>query len=136
MREEEKIQDAVTEEIKKSEDEMDEQNESACAEDAKRKKREYYVEAALFLVLGILVGIAIKTEAVKKITMGFDDYKMKMESQDYNINKLQSDLAKERADQDAASQADAGSAQDNGSADEQGVAQDQNQGEPTQVPGQ
>lgn len=115
MQEEEKIQDAVTEEIKEPEDETDEQDESACAEDTKMKKREHYVEAILFLVLGILVGIAIKTEAVKKITMGFDDYKMKMESQDYDINKLQGDLAKERAAQEAAqeeAQEEASSAQD------------------------
>ena len=60
----------------------------------KKKKwiSDFYIELALFLILGILVGIAVKTEAMKKITMGFDDYRMKIKNQDYDINKLQADL--------------------------------------------
>jgi hypothetical protein len=64
------------------------------AEKKKKRKTDYYVELILFLVLGILVGVAVKTEAAKTITIGFDDYKMKLQKQDYDINQLQSDLAK------------------------------------------
>ncbi|MFA6047838.1 MAG: hypothetical protein WCV59_05185 [Parcubacteria group bacterium] len=71
----------------------------------KRGKRDYYIELALFLILGILLGVAIKTEAVKKVTIGFNDYKMKIMNQDFDINKLEKDaLAKqmEAAKQDQA----------------------------------
>ena len=54
-----------------------------------KKKTDFYIELALFLVLGILIGIALKTEAVKRITIGFDDYRMKFYAQNYNLNKIQ-----------------------------------------------
>lgn len=58
-----------------------------------RKKRyDFYIELILFLILGVLLGIAVKTEAVKKITIGFDDYKMNIKKQDYDINQLQNNL--------------------------------------------
>jgi hypothetical protein len=59
---------------------------------AKRGKKDYYIELVLFLILGILLGVAIKTEAVKRVTIGFNDYKMKTMSQDFDINKLQKDM--------------------------------------------
>lgn len=64
-----------------------------------KRKTDYYIELALFLILGILIGVAVKTEAVKRVTIGVDDYRMKIASQDYNINQLQKDLAKKQADQ-------------------------------------
>jgi ribosomal protein L11 methylase PrmA len=48
-----------------------------------------YVEIALIFVLGILAGVALKVEAGKMITIGFDDYKMKFSSNQYSINDLQ-----------------------------------------------
>lgn len=59
---------------------------------AKNKKTDFYVEIVLFFILGILIGIAIKNEAFKRITIGFDDYKMKIQRQDYNLNKIEKDL--------------------------------------------
>ncbi|HLN18703.1 MAG TPA: hypothetical protein VK255_00860 [Patescibacteria group bacterium] len=58
----------------------------------KRNKRDYYIELVLFLILGVLLGVAIKTEAVKRITIGYNDNQMKMMNQDYNIEKMQKDL--------------------------------------------
>jgi hypothetical protein len=58
----------------------------------KKSRRYFYIELALFFILGMLIGIALKTEALKKITIGYDDYRMKIEKQDYDINKLQADL--------------------------------------------
>lgn len=55
----------------------------------KKRRFEFLIELALFFILGILVGIAIKSEALKRISIGFDDYKMKIENQDYDINKLE-----------------------------------------------
>ena len=55
-----------------------------------KAKRDYYIELALFLILGILIGIAVKTEASRRITIGYNDYKMKIGANQYNINQLQS----------------------------------------------
>lgn len=60
-------------------------------------KRDFYVEMALFLILGVLIGIAVKNEAGKRITIGYDDYRMKLGQQHYNINKLQTDLIKKQS---------------------------------------
>ena len=71
----------------------------------KKKNTEFYFELVLFLVLGFLVGITIKNEAVKKITIGFNDYKMKIDKQDYNINQAQKDLdQKQKQEQEQAEQ--------------------------------
>lgn len=53
------------------------------------KSMDSYVEIALLFVLGILAGVAMKVEAGKIITIGFDDYKMKFSNGQYNINDLQ-----------------------------------------------
>lgn len=83
---------------------------------AKNKKTDFYMELALFFILGILIGIALKTEAVKKITIGFDDYKMKIQEQDYDLNKLEKDSIEKQKEAAAAqekAQADANNAQGN-----------------------
>jgi hypothetical protein len=91
-RTEETVTDAETLEVR-SEEVMEDSKKSTT----KKKKTDFYIELALFLILGMLVGIAIKTEATKRVTIGYDDYKMKMAKQDYDINKLQSDLSKQSA---------------------------------------
>ena len=63
---------------------------------AKKKKREVIFEMVLFLVLGILLGITIKTEAVKRITIGFNDYNIVNGKNAYNITDM-----KNRLDQQA-----------------------------------
>lgn len=64
----------------------------------KNSKRDFYVELVLFLILGILIGVAVKTEASKKITMGFNDYKINAAGEYYSINKLQADLIKKKTE--------------------------------------
>ena len=59
----------------------------------KKRKRDLYFEMILFLILGILVGIAAKTEAAQRITLGFEDYKLKKIVQYYDISQLQLELA-------------------------------------------
>jgi len=88
---EESVNEAQTSEIKEENLETEEPKKTG------KRKTDFYIELALFLILGVLIGIAVKTEAIKKITIGFDDYKMKIASQDYDINKLQQDLAKQSA---------------------------------------
>jgi len=96
----------MEDEIKNPEDSVNEAQTSEVREEnleneepkkTRNRKTDFYIELALFLILGILIGIAVKTEAVKKITIGFDDYKMKIASQDYDINTIQQNLAKQSA---------------------------------------
>ncbi|MDR3559587.1 MAG: hypothetical protein P4L62_03855 [Candidatus Pacebacteria bacterium] len=79
----------------------------------RRHRFDFYIELALFLILGALVGISVKTEAAKRITIGFDDYKMKIERQDYDINQLQTNLDAQQAAAQAA-QENAGAQQGDG----------------------
>jgi cytoskeletal protein RodZ len=67
---------------------------------AKKAKSELRSRLILTFVLGLLIGIAIKTEALKRITIGYNDYLMKIKSQDYNINAIQ--VALEKQAQEAA----------------------------------
>ncbi|KKQ43766.1 MAG: hypothetical protein US63_C0044G0002 [Candidatus Moranbacteria bacterium GW2011_GWC2_37_8] len=77
-------------------------------ERAKKKRREAIFEMSLFLILGILIGITLKTEAVKKITIGFNDYQIKKYEQSYDISamkrKLEDQITQEEAAQQAAQQ--------------------------------
>jgi hypothetical protein len=63
----------------------------------KKRKREVIFELALFLVLGILIGITVKTEAVKRITIGFSDYKIVNGKNAYNIEDIQKNLEQQAA---------------------------------------
>ncbi len=40
-------------------------------------------------VLGILIGVTLKTQALKTITMGFDDYRLKDTKHDFNLTQKQ-----------------------------------------------
>jgi hypothetical protein len=119
---ENKINEAEVSEVKNSEDKIEDSIETSnvsTKEDsvitAIRKKwlKDFYIELILFFVLGVLLGIAIKTEAAKRITIGFDDYKMKIRVQDYDINKIQIDLAlKEQKELEEAKNAEQEQGQD------------------------
>lgn len=69
--------------------------ETITVEDAEKSRYDNpYVEKALILILGILIGIAVKTEALEKITIGFDDYLMKFYEQSYDLNKMEDEQIK------------------------------------------
>jgi hypothetical protein len=61
----------------------------------KKKKREAIFEMALFLILGILLGITIKTESIKRITIGFNDYKIVNAKNAYDIEEIKNNLQKQ-----------------------------------------
>jgi len=61
-----------------------------------RGKVDFFIEIALIFILGILIGIAVKTEAVKRITMGYNDYQIKIEADRYSISELEKDLIKKQ----------------------------------------
>ena len=67
----------------------------------KKKKRDFVFELTLFFILGILIGITVKTEAAKKITIGFNDYQIPAKAQRYNIAELKSNLLRQAAEQQA-----------------------------------
>lgn len=53
-------------------------------------------ELALFLILGFLLGIMLKTEASKKLTIGFDDYLVEAVESEININQIQKNAIEEQ----------------------------------------
>jgi len=77
-----------------------------------KKRRDFLIELFLFFILGVLIGVAFKTEASKKIAIGFDDYKMKIQKQDYNIGKLQKDLISKQVQMEEESQKNSPSQQE------------------------
>ena len=78
---------------------MEEKNEIKNAEiikeDDLRLKRgiDFRLELALFLILGFLLGVVIKTEAVKRITIGFNDGSIPSSRQEYDFEKIEQELA-------------------------------------------
>ncbi|EKD58814.1 MAG: hypothetical protein ACD_56C00045G0005 [uncultured bacterium] len=73
-------------------------------ERVQKKRREAIFEMALFLILGVLIGVTLKTEAVKKITIGFNDYQIQKVSQSYDVTALKKELEEQMAQQQAAQQ--------------------------------
>ena len=63
------------------------------------KKKNFKINLALYLIMGILLGVIIKTEATKRLVVGFDDYKLAGIRQDYDINKLEKDLIEKAKEQ-------------------------------------
>jgi hypothetical protein len=62
--------------------------------------RDRKIELALFLILGFLLGVMLKTEAGKRITIGFNDYLVTAERNEININQIQKDaIEKQKAQQ-------------------------------------
>lgn len=80
----------------------------------KNRKMDGYIEFVLIFILGVLIGVAIKTEAVKRITIGFNDYQMKTVRQDFDISKIQFEVSKK-----AAEEAKTNAPADNGAAPEE-----------------
>lgn len=70
----------------------------------KKRKREAIFEMALFFILGVLVGITLKTEAVKSITIGFNDYQIPPKAQRYDVDALKKNLDRQIQEQQSAQQ--------------------------------
>lgn len=85
----------------------------------KNRKIDTYVEAVLVFVLGVLAGVAVKVEANKFITIGFDDYKMKFSKNQYSINELQKKMSENgQADENSAEKNGSSQNEENGLSDE------------------
>lgn len=107
----------ITENVEKTDDAFSGLDELEKEDSEKKNKSEFRSRLMLVFVLGFLIGIAIKTEALKKITIGYDDYLMKIKSQSYDINGIQTKLQSER-DIAAQAQDQQGTATDSGVVDE------------------
>ena len=83
--------------------ELEDNNEFESVENeierSKRKRREIIFEFSLFFVLGVLLGVTVKTEAVKKITIGFNDYQIESNKTRYDIASIRNDLEKAAIEQ-------------------------------------
>lgn len=71
----------------------------------KKKKNDVIVELTLFFVLGLLLGITIKTEAAKRLTIGFDDYKIEKSRQGFDVSQMERELLRKAEQQKEAQQA-------------------------------
>lgn len=53
-----------------------------------RQHQDIIIEVLLYAVLGFLIGFTIKTEVSRKLTMGFEDYKIKESHQGYDFEAI------------------------------------------------
>jgi hypothetical protein len=112
-----KTDDEKVIEMEKAEDGTEDAIDGSVAKKRRSGKTDKYIEFILIFILGVLIGIACKTEAEKRITIGFNDYQMKIMKQDFDINKLQIDVDKknmEAAEEEENAQAQDGEAPDAG----------------------
>jgi len=58
----------------------------------KNIKKSYRTEIFFIFVIGLLIGIMVKAESVKKISIGFNDYKVVAKTQEYNIEAIEKSL--------------------------------------------
>ena len=88
-----------------------------------KRKGDLAFELVLIFILGFLLGVTIKTEAAKRVTIGFNDYKIEQAKQGYDFAAIKEGLKKsqEQAEQAAPTQeAPADDASADAPADQQG----------------
>lgn len=61
------------------------------------KKIDFRFELALFLILGFLLGVVIKTEAAKRVTIGFNDNAITSLKQAYDFEKIKEEIANQNS---------------------------------------
>ena len=75
--------------IEKKEEEIE------IGESKLKKGMDFRFELALFLILGFLLGVVIKTEASKRITIGFNDNEIASVKQGFDFEKIKQTIAEE-----------------------------------------
>lgn len=76
-----------------------------------KKSMDFRIELILFLILGVLLGVMVKKEATRRVTVGFDDYRVMAEKHGVDINKIQKDLITQQKEAaESAEQVEDGSA--------------------------
>ena len=84
MSKKEKINDAEVSSLEENDEEIITQK----TESGKK----YHLEIVLILIIGFLLGVMIKSEALKSISIGFNDYKVVSAKQGYNIDEIEKEL--------------------------------------------
>ncbi len=69
-------------------------------------KKNYRTEIILIFVIGLLIGVMAKAEAIKKLSIGFNDYKVEARAQGYDIEAIEKSLFEES--EEAAAQEETG----------------------------
>ncbi len=82
-------------ENKESENKEEENKEE---ENYPKKRMDFRFELALFFILGFLLGVVIKTEASKRVTIGFNDNEIISVKQAYDFEKIKKEIAEKKAD--------------------------------------
>ncbi len=57
--------------------------------DKKIKNKNYHTEIILIFIIGLLLGVMVKAEALKKVSMGFSDYKVSGGTQGYDLDEIE-----------------------------------------------
>lgn len=74
--------------------------------DKKEDKKNYRTEIILIFIIGLLLGIMIKAESLKKVSIGFSDYKVTGGAQGYDLDEIEEKLIQEsKAKQEEAANA-------------------------------
>lgn len=63
----------------------------------KMKINEKSINFILILILGFLVGVAVKTEAKKRVTIGYNDYLVSEMKQGFDLFKEESPVPQQQA---------------------------------------
>ena len=75
-------------------EELEKKEEKNETEEVRPKKRmDFRLELALFFILGFLLGVVIKTEASKRITIGFNDNEIASLKQAYDFENIKEEIA-------------------------------------------
>jgi len=61
-----------------------------------KKRSDVLFELVLVFVLGFLLGVTIKTEAAKRVTIGFNDYKVIQQKQAYDFDLIKAEAEAEQ----------------------------------------
>jgi hypothetical protein len=77
-------------------------------------KNNYRTEIILILIIGLLLGVMIKAEALKTLSIGFSDYKVKGGTQAYDTVTIEKKMKEEAELKKAQAQEAAKEAQKNG----------------------
>lgn len=69
------------------------------------KKKNYRTEVILILIIGLLLGVMLKAESLKRVSVGFSDYKVEGGAQGYDMDSIEKKMIEEN---NAQSKTDAG----------------------------
>jgi len=73
-------------------------------ESGAKRKSDVAFELVLIFILGFLLGVTVKTEAAKRVTIGFNDYKIQQVTQGYDFAAMREELQKAQEQQNSSSE--------------------------------